>query len=130
MSGWPFIITSLFLTNGVLIKLTTYSITSFVPFLSSISGRTFIIFPLSVSTTSITSPPVLLTTAGFLGILRSKTSSTLGRPAVISPPTEAVPPVWNVLIVSCVPGSPIACAAIVPTVSPRSISLLVPKSIP
>ena len=30
----------------------------------------------------------------------------------------ATPPVWNVLIVSCVPGSPIDCAAIIPTASP------------
>ena len=29
-------------------------------------------------------------------------------------------PVWNVLIVSCVPGSPIDCAAIIPTASPAS----------
>ena len=39
------------------------------------------------------------------GFLASKSSSTRGRPCVISPP--ATPPVWNVLIVSCVPGSPI-----------------------
>ena len=38
------------------------------------------------------------------GFLASNSSSTLGRPCVMSPP--ATPPVWNVLIVSCVPGSP------------------------
>ena len=37
-----------------------------------------------------------------------KSSSTRGRPCVISSP--ATPPLWNVRIVSCVPGSPIDCA--------------------
>ena len=32
--------------------------------------------------------------------------------------TFATPPIWNVLIVSCVPGSPIDCAAMIPTASP------------
>ena len=32
----------------------------------------------------------------------------------------ATPPVWNVRIVSCVPGSPIDCAAMMPTASPIS----------
>ena len=32
----------------------------------------------------------------------------------------AVPPMWKVLIVSCVPGSPIDCAAIIPTVDTNS----------
>ncbi len=31
----------------------------------------------------------------------------------------AVPPMWNVRIVSCVPGSPIDCAAMMPTARPR-----------
>ncbi len=30
----------------------------------------------------------------------------------------AAPPMWKVRIVSCVPGSPIDCAAITPTASP------------
>ena len=30
----------------------------------------------------------------------------------------AAPPMWNVRIVSCVPGSPIDCAAMTPTASP------------
>ena len=30
----------------------------------------------------------------------------------------AMPPVWNVRIVSWVPGSPIDCAAMIPTASP------------
>ena len=33
---------------------------------------------------------------------------------------EAVPPMWNVRIVSCVPGSPIDWAAMTPTASPMS----------
>ena len=32
----------------------------------------------------------------------------------------ATPPVWKVRIVSCVPGSPIDCAAMIPTASPSS----------
>ena len=32
----------------------------------------------------------------------------------------AVPPMWNVRSVSCVPGSPIDCAAMTPTDSPMS----------
>ena len=32
----------------------------------------------------------------------------------------ATPPVWNVRIVSCVPGSPIDWAAMMPTASPTS----------
>ena len=31
---------------------------------------------------------------------------------------DAAPPMWNVRIVSCVPGSPIDCAAMTPTASP------------
>ena len=33
---------------------------------------------------------------------------------------DAVPPMWKVRIVSCVPGSPIDCAAITPVASPNS----------
>ncbi len=32
----------------------------------------------------------------------------------------ATPPVWKVRMVSCVPGSPIDCAAMIPTASPMS----------
>ena len=32
----------------------------------------------------------------------------------------AMPPVWNVRMVSCVPGSPIDWAAMIPTASPSS----------
>ena len=40
---------------------------------------------------------------------------------------EAVPPTWKVRNVSCVPGSPIDCAAITPTASPFSTILPVAK---
>ena len=43
---------------------------------------------------------------------------------------EAAPPMWKVLIVSCVPGSPIDCAATIPTASPGSTRFPLPKSLP
>ena len=52
-----------------------------------------------------------------LGDRASKSSSTRGSPAVMSTPA-ATPPVWNVRMVSCVPGSPIDWAAMMPTASP------------
>ena len=45
------------------------------------------------------------------------------RPASTAPRRGAVPPMWNVRIVSCVPGSPIDCAAMTPTASPSSTML-------
>ena len=42
----------------------------------------------------------------------------------------ATPPVWNVRMVSCVPGSPIDCAAMIPTASPISASSPVARKIP
>ena len=62
------------------------------------------------------------------GILASNNSSTRGRPCVISDP--ATPPVWNVRIVNCVPGSPIDCAPIIPTASPISTTLPVARFLP
>ena len=47
------------------------------------------------------------------------------RPAVMSRP--ATPPVWNVRIVSCVPGSPMDWAAIMPTASPMPTSVPVAR---
>ncbi len=43
---------------------------------------------------------------------------------------DAVPPMWNVRIVSCVPGSPMDCAATTPTARPISTSLPVARSRP
>ncbi len=73
-----------------------------------------LIFPFSLIRTIPSSSQIVATPLGFLA---SKSSCTRGRPCVISP-VEAIPPVWKVRIVSCVPGSPIDCAAIVPTASP------------
>ena len=42
----------------------------------------------------------------------------------------AVPPMWNVRMVSCVPGSPMDCAAMTPTAMPISTSLPVARSRP
>ena len=42
----------------------------------------------------------------------------------------ATPPVWNVRIVSCVPGSPMDWAAMMPTARPSSTSWLVDMSMP
>ena len=42
----------------------------------------------------------------------------------------ATPPVWNVRIVSCVPGSPIDCAAMMPIASPISESCPVARKVP
>src|SRR5215469_3521192 len=52
------------------------------------------------------------------GLRASKISTMRGRPCVMSWP--ATPPVWNVRMVSCVPGSPIDWAAMMPTASPMS----------
>ena len=58
----------------------------------------------------------------------SKISTTRGRPCVMSAP--ATPPVWNVRIVSWVPGSPIDCAAMIPTASPISHGFPVARNVP
>ena len=56
------------------------------------------------------------------GVLASSVDCSLTR--------DAVPPMWNVRIVSCVPGSPIDCAAMTPTARPSSTSLPVARSRP
>ena len=43
---------------------------------------------------------------------------------------EAVPPTWKVRRVSCVPGSPIDCAATTPTASPSPAIRLVARFLP
>ncbi len=63
-----------------------------------------------------------------LGTRASNSSATRGRPCVMSSP--AIPPVWNVRMVSCVPGSPIDWAAMMPTASPTSTSLPVASERP
>ena len=63
-----------------------------------------------------------------LGVRASKSSTTRGRPCVMSSP--ATPPVWKVRIVSWVPGSPMDWAAMMPTASPMSTSLPVASERP
>ena len=75
-------------------------------------------------------PEILDKVALPLGVRASNNSTTRGRPAAMSLPAAATPPVWKVLIVNCVPGSPIDWAAITPTASPISIGLPVAKDIP
>ena len=58
----------------------------------------------------------------------SNSSSARGNPWVMS--TPATPPVWNVRMVSWVPGSPMDWAAITPTAVPRSTSRWKARSIP
>ena len=73
-----------------------------------------------VSSSSIrTTPEWCASTAAPFGVRASKSSTTRGRPWVMSSPTT--PPVWNVRMVSWVPGSPIDWAAMTPTASPSSI---------
>ena len=43
---------------------------------------------------------------------------------------DAAPPMWKVRIVSCVPGSPIDCAAITPIASPTFTGEPRPRSRP
>ena len=62
------------------------------------------------------------------GVRASNSSTTRGRPWVMSSP--ATPPVWNVRMVSCVPGSPIDWAAMMPIASPRSTGLPVASIVP
>ena len=75
---------------------------------------------LSVSST-VTMPSTVAIFARPFGLRASNSSTMRGRPCVMSAP--ATPPVWNVRMVSCVPGSPIDCAAMMPTASPIWASL-------
>ena len=72
----------------------------------------------SSSSSIVTVPESSVICASPLGLRASNSSTTRGRPCVMSSP--ATPPVWNVRIVSCVPGSPIDWAAMMPTASPMS----------
>ena len=57
----------------------------------------------------------------FITTLRFRTvtvPSWLASTKDCSAPRWAAPPMWKVRMVSCVPGSPIDCAAITPTASP------------
>jgi len=70
----------------------------------------------------------LMERAAPFGVRASNSSTTRGRPPAMSLP--ATPPVWNVRIVNCVPGSPIDWAAMTPTASPSSIDLPVASERP
>jgi hypothetical protein len=80
------------------------------------------------SSLMLTLPLTSASCAAPFGLRASKISTTRGRPCVMSSP--ATPPVWNVRIVSCVPGSPIDCAAMMPTASPISQRLPVARNVP
>ena len=85
------------------------------------------IFSLSSSLISMTSPKRSRRLPDCAETRRSKISSTRGRPCVMSPPADAAPPACLMFMVSCVPGSPMACAATVPTASPSATGFMVPK---
>jgi hypothetical protein len=57
----------------------------------------------------------------------SAVPSTLLRRWVCAAMRAAVPPMWKVRSVSCVPGSPIDCAARMPTASPMSTISIVAR---
>ena len=71
---------------------------------------------LRLASSRVTRPLISANWAIFLGLRASNSSSTRGRPWVMSPP--ATPPVWKVRMVSWVPGSPMDWAAMMPTASP------------
>ena len=105
-----------------------YSLTgSGSPFSSSSVGVTVTSVVRSCSSTD-TLPPKSASVAAPFGFRASKISTTRGRPWVMSAP--ATPPVWNVRIVSWVPGSPIDCAATMPTASPISHMSPVARKVP
>ena len=78
----------------------------------------FLVFSVS---SILTRPATSLIGAMPLGMRASNSSVIRGRPWVMSAP--ATPPVWKVRIVSWVPGSPMDCAATMPTASPTSTRL-------
>jgi hypothetical protein len=53
-----------------------------------------------------------------LDVVQAHVPAVLDLDVVAAAAREAAPPMWKVRIVSCVPGSPIDCAAITPTASP------------
>ena len=132
--SWGYTLPELRSTPGV-------TLSPFLTFTSALKGRTYSFFtsPVASSLTLIwlrlselsmsTIPSTSQIVAQPLGFLTSKSSSTRGRPCVMSP-VAAIPPVWKVRIVSCVPGSPMDCAAIVPTASPTCTGSVVAMFLP
>ena len=92
------------------------------------SDTTVIGTPLPSSSPMRTTPELRARRAAPRGVRASNSSTTRGRPPAMSWP--ATPPVWNVRIVSWVPGSPIDSAAMTPTASPSSIGLPVASERP
>ena len=76
-----------------------------------------------------TVPSIAEMVATPLGLRASNSSSTRGRPWVMSS-AAATPPLWKVRIVSCVPGSPMDCAAMMPTASPIRMGEPLDMSLP
>ena len=65
--------------------------------------------------TATSSPPLALHR---LQVVQANRAAGLTWMLSIAVARDAAPPMWNVRIVSCVPGSPIDCAAMTPTASP------------
>ena len=125
-SCWPASTRSPSPTSGRARRVIAYSRSS-VPSSGVITMRR--VKPLAPSVSSIrTRPEASAIGATPLGTRASNSSPTRGRPCVMSSP--AMPPVWKVRIVSCVPGSPIDWAAMMPTASPTSTSLPVASERP
>ena len=121
-SCWPTATASPSATSSRDRRETAYAISSDPSSGTTTSLRTF-------SESSIrTRPADSLIGATPLGVRASNSSTTRGRPCVMSSP--ATPPVWNVRMVSWVPGSPIDWAAMMPTASPTSTSLPVASDRP
>ena len=99
-------------------------------------GNLYNSFSLPFSSVTITSadlvmdtyfPSLFLIIFAFLNLI---IPSDLTITLLIATDPLAAPPIWNVLIVSCVPGSPIDCAAITPTDSPIFTRWPLARSLP
>ena len=93
--------------------------------------------PFSLAFDQISSMPFLLSTTSWpSSFVTLRTSTNTATPSFFSTISgtlavmDAVPPMWNVRIVSCVPGSPMDCAAMMPTAVPISTCLPVERSRP
>ena len=87
------------------------------------------ISPLRLSVTNASFPSSSIT-ATWLHSRSSTMPVVLARYSLSAMVRVPMPPVWNVRMVSCVPGSPMDCAAMMPTAMPCSTSLPVDMSMP
>ena len=85
--------------------------------------------PVRFMTTSSFLPAVALASTNWMFSYRTTPSCRVSC-VDCSETRLAVPPMWNVRIVSCVPGSPIDWAAMTPTACPISTILPVARSRP